>query len=136
MITAKLTVAAAALAMAVAAAPSAHARVDATTTATGGAPIVTYVQGARRSGVYINGQEIPLSQAMYLARLFGAYRPGSYLLDARGNLYYASGGFIANIPQLMARGGSTYAPGGGGGTGMHIAPNGCVMTGDYISPSC
>lgn len=99
-------------------------------------PGVTSVQYSGRSGVYINGQEIPRSQAIYLSRLFGAYRPGSYLLDRRGNLYHANGVFIANIPQLMARGGSTYVPGGGGGTGMHIGPGGCVMTGDYISPSC
>lgn len=101
------------------------------------APMPPGVSGGG-TGAFVNGREIHPLEAAMLAQVFGGYAPGRYLLDPVGGLYHETGAPIGNLRQLGAArgGGAILVPGHAGRAGMHIGPDGGVMMGDYMSPSC
>lgn len=53
--------------------------------------------------VWINGREITLAEAIYLSRLFGAYRPGRYFINANGDAGVEGGPVAVNLIRMYQR---------------------------------
>lgn len=71
------------------------------------------------TGIVINGREIHPQDQMALMSVLGTTIPGSYWLDAQGNLGIQGGGVIVNLAQAAQRsgaGGSGGLVSGAGGT--------------------
>ena len=82
------------------------------------------------SGVYINGRHLPYAEAVLVAALFGSQPiPGNYSLDASGNFYSDTLGFLGNLYLLAVQSGSS--SGGGGGGGGNFWSSGVYSAGNY-----
>lgn len=70
------------------------------------------------SGVFINGRQLQMSEALGLAALFGAAPPGRYWMDESGNIGVEGTDYpIANFYLALASAYSSGGRGGGGGSG-------------------
>jgi hypothetical protein len=74
------------------------------------------------TGIVINGREIHPQDQMALMSVLGTTIPGSYWLDAQGNLGIQGGGVIVNLVQAAQR------SGGGGRGGLVSGAGGTVGT--------
>jgi hypothetical protein len=69
-----------------------------------------------RTGVFLNGREIPPAEVQILAALAGAVLPGRYWLDGTGNYGYEGMAVpVGNLYALAAANAAAYGGGGGGG---------------------
>ena len=91
------------------------------------------------TGVFFNGRELHLQDALALQQLLGTVIPGRYSLDAYGNLAVENGRWLLNLVQLarQAQGSTTYrsnitgiGAGSSGGTSYVMGEDWWVIVGD------
>jgi len=94
------------------------------------------------TGVFVNGRELHLYDALALQQLLGAIVPGRYWLDAQGNVGIEGGAMlfnivaVANAARNSGQGGMTYrsnitgiGAGSGGGASYVMGKDWAVMVG-------
>ena len=58
---------------------------------------------AGNTGIFINGRQIHMYEALYLQQLLGYVQPGRYWLDAKGNAGKEGGPVLVNLLQLARK---------------------------------
>ncbi len=91
------------------------------------------------TGVFFNGRELHVQDALALRQLLGTVIPGRYSLDGNGNLYVENGRWLLNLVQLarQAQGSTSYrsnitgiGAGSSGGTSYVMGSDWSVIVGD------
>lgn len=89
-----------------------------------GGPLRADASGGN-TGVFINGRELHVLEALYLYQLFGAVYPGYYWMDEQGNTGVEGGPAFVNLFTAASGGGN-----GGGNGGYTSRTSGGLMGSD------
>lgn len=94
------------------------------------------------SGIFINGRQITVSEAQFLAQIVGQpVQPGRYWLDAQGNAGAEGGPAVINLAQAaQSRGGAGGASFHSGWGGTYSSDGNCyyvsTSAGSVMGPNC